>query len=60
MEAESRSVVHNQQFVKSVKDSTNLSAEDESGPCLDPSFRKRSQCLWYLCVAGSCVSHDRE
>ena len=60
MEEESRPVLHNQPFVKMLKDSTKLSAEDEGVPCLDSSLRKRSQSLWYLCAAGSCISYDKE
>lgn len=34
-----------QQFVELFKDSTKLPAGDESVPCLNSSFKKRSQCL---------------
>lgn len=34
-----------QQFVEMVEDSTKLSADDESVPCLNSTFKKRSHCL---------------
>jgi hypothetical protein len=49
MEEESRSVVHNQQFVRLFKDSTKLSAQDESVPHTDSSFRERGLSVVPLC-----------